>query len=234
MSALSDHFQNRIAYWDVVNEAYNDDGSFRTTPWHTIIGDDYIEQAFRLADRYFPNAKLVYNDFNMESPGKRDTVTQLVRDFKAKGVRIDAIGTQSHLRLQTPGLDAIEASIQAFGDAGVEVLVSEMDIDVLPSAGQGNSDLSDPAVAARLNPYVNCLPDDIAAQLAARWGSLFALFARHSAQIHSVTIWGVSDAYSWLNNTPVNGRTDYGVLFDRQLAPKTAWQSVIEAAQAAP
>jgi endo-1,4-beta-xylanase len=231
MSALSDHFKDRIQYWDVVNEAYNDDGSFRSTQWHTIIGDDYIEQAFRLADQYFPNSKLVYNDFNLETPGKRDTVAKMVRDFKAKGVRIDAVGTQSHLRLQTPTLDAIEASLDTLSATGVEILVSELDVDVLPSAGQGQS--ANAAMNPALNPYVQCLPDGVVSQVATRWGSLFGAFVRHASQIHSVTIWGVSDAYSWLNNTPVNGRTNYGVLFDRNLEPKKDWQSVIEAAGAA-
>jgi endo-1,4-beta-xylanase len=236
MSALAEHFGSRVQYWDVVNEAINDDGSLRTTPWRTIIGDDYLEQAFRLAAQHFPAAKLVYNDFNMENPAKREAVVKLVRDFQARGVRIDAIGSQGHFRLQTPTLDAIGASLDAFAATGLEVLVSEMDVDVLPAANQNQgADLSVSAeLSARLNPYAECLPASVAEQAAARWGALFELFRQHADQLHSVTLWGVSDGYSWLNNWPVNGRTNYALLFDRQLQPKQSWQKVIEAAGGAP
>jgi endo-1,4-beta-xylanase len=235
MSELGKHFGNHVQYWDVVNEAFNDDGTLRSTDWRTIIGDDYLEQAFRLAALYFPDAKLVYNDFNMESPGKRDAVVKLVRDFQAKGVRIDAIGSQGHFRLDFPSLESIEASLNAFAATGVEVLVSEMDVDVLPPANQNQgADLSVNAqLSAQLNPYTECLPSSIAEQAATRWGALFALFRRHADQLHSVTLWGVSDLTSWLNNWPVNGRTNYALLFDRQLQPKQSWQKVIEAADGA-
>ena len=236
MSALAEHFGNRVQYWDVVNEAYNDDGTLRTTPWRTIIGDDYIEQAFVHAAQHFPDAKLVYNDFNMESPGKRDAVVKMVKTFQEHRVRIDAIGTQGHFRLQSPTLEAVEASIAAFGATGVEVLVSEMDVDVLPPASQNQgADLNVNAeLSAQLNPYAECLPSNVAEQSAQRWRDLFQLFLRHSDSVHSVTLWGVSDGYSWLNNWPVNGRTNYALLFDRQLRPKRNWQQVIEAAGGAP
>jgi endo-1,4-beta-xylanase len=232
MSALAAHLGGHVQYWDVVNEAFNDNGGLRTTPWSTIIGADYIEQAFRLADRYFPDAKLVYNDFNMESAGKRDAVAAMVRDFQSKGVRIDAIGSQGHFRLDGPSLSAVAASLDAFAATGVEVLVSEMDVDVLPAANQNQgADLSVSAeLSERLNPYTACLPSVIVEQATARWAELFALFVQRSDAIQGVTLWGVSDAYSWLNNWPVNGRTNYALLFDRQLQPKRAWQSVIEAA----
>jgi endo-1,4-beta-xylanase len=233
MSALTKHFGSRVKYWDVVNEAFNDDGSLRTTPWRTIIGDDYLEQAFRLADEHFPDAKLVYNDFSMEKPGKRDAVVEMVRGFKQRGVRIDAIGTQAHFQLQTPTLEAIDASLAAFASTGAEVLVSELDVDVLPPAYQNQgADLSVNAeLSERLNPYSECLPRDVAEQAAQRWADIFKVFLKHSGPLHSVTLWGVSDGHSWLNNWPVRGRTNYAQLFDRQLRPKRSWQRVIAAAR---
>jgi endo-1,4-beta-xylanase len=232
MGALAQHFGSRVRYWDVVNEALADDGSLRDTPWHAIIGDDYVEQAFRLADRHFPDAKLVYNDFSMEKPGKRDAVVALVQRFKAAGVRIDAVGTQAHFQLASPTLAEIDASLAAFGSTGVEVLVSELDVDVLPAAYQNQgADLSlNAELSARLNPHPDCLPRDIAEQAAQRWADIFEVFSKHSDRLHSVTLWGVSDAHSWLNDWPVKGRTNYALLFDRQLRPKRAWQSTIQAA----
>jgi len=232
MRALAEHFGNRIAYWDVVNEAFNDDGSLRDTPWRTIIGDDYLDRVFVLAAKYFPDAKLVYNDFSMEKPGRRDAVVRLVQGFKERGVRIDAIGTQAHFQLQSPTLEAIDASLTAFAGAGVEVLVSELDVDVLPPAykNQG-ADLSVNAeLSAQLNPYADCLPSDVAEQAAQRWADIFQVFSRHAQHLHSVTLWGVSDGYSWLNNWPVKGRSNYALLFDRQLRAKQSWQRVIEVA----
>jgi endo-1,4-beta-xylanase len=236
MAALAAHFAGRIQYWDVVNEAFNDDGSLRATPWLAIIGPDSIEQAFILADRHFPDAKLVYNDFSMERPGKREAVVRMANDFRARGVRLDAIGTQGHVRLNAPLITEIEESIEAFGATGAEVLVSELDVDVLPPANENQgADLSINAeLSARLNPYAECLPATVAEQAAERWGSLFELFIEHSSVVRAVTIWGVSDGNSWLNNWPVNGRTIYASLFDRELKPKAAWQSVIDAASTTP
>ncbi len=236
MAALSERIGGRVHYWDVVNEAYNDDGSMRLTPWRSTIGDDYLEQAFILADRFFPDAKLVYNDFGMENPGKRDAVANMVRNLKSKGIRIDAVGSQGHFRLEAPSPMAIEASILAFSEAGAEVLITEMDVDVLPAAAQNQvADLSmNAALSAQLNPYAECLPTLIGERAAQRWGSIFEVFVTHSDKISSVTLWGISDRYSWLNNWPVNGRTNYGLLFDRNLQPKAAWHSVIEASGVSP
>lgn len=234
MRALAEHFGSRVRYWDVVNESFSDNGSLRDTPWRQIIGDDYIEQAFRLAGEHFPDAKLVYNDFSMEKPGKRDAVVALVRDFQARGVRIDAVGTQAHFRLEAPTLEEIDASLAAFASTGVEVLVSELDVDVLPAAyrNQG-ADLSlNAELSAELNPYPDCLPSDVAEKAARRWAEIFEVFSKHADRVHSVTLWGVSDGHSWLNNWPVRGRTNYALLFDRELRAKRAWQSVIQAANA--
>jgi endo-1,4-beta-xylanase len=236
MRALAEHFGSRVRYWDVVNEALGDDGSLRETPWRTIIGDDYLEQVFRLADEHFPDAKLVYNDFSMEKPAKRDAVVALVQAFKAQGVRIDAVGTQAHFQLAAPTLEAIDASLAAFASTGVEVLVSELDVDVLPPAYQNQgADLSlNAELSAQLNPYADCLPSEVAERAARRWADIFEVFSKHSDRLHSVTLWGVSDGHSWLNNWPVRGRTNYALLFDRELRAKRAWQSVIQAAGSPP
>jgi endo-1,4-beta-xylanase len=236
MRALSEHFGDRVTYWDVVNEAFNDDGTLRDTQWRKILGDDYLDVVFTLADEHFPNAKLVYNDFSLEKPAKRDAVVRLVKGFQARGVRIDAIGTQSHFRLESPTLEEIEASIQAFASTGLPVLVSELDLDVLPAAYENQgADLSVNAeLSKRLNPYPECLPQGVAEQAAQRWADIFDIYERHSEHVHAVTLWGVSDRYSWLNNWPVRGRTNYAQLFDRELRPKRAWQRVIEAARSAP
>jgi endo-1,4-beta-xylanase len=141
---------------------------------------------------------------------------------------------RSHVtfQLQSPTLEAIEASLTAFAGAGVEVLVSELDVDVLPPAYQNQgADLSVNAeLSAQLNPYPDCLPSEVAEQAAQRWAEIFEVLSGHSDHVHSVTLWGVSDRYSWLNNWPVKGRSNYAQLFESQLRAKQSWQRVIEVA----
>lgn len=232
MAALSERIGDRVAYWDVVNEAFNDDGTLRNTPWRNVIGEDYLAEVFALADQHFPNSKLIYNDFSMTRNGRRDGVVRMIQDFKSRGVRIDGVGMQGHFQLNGPDVRQIRAAIEAYAAEGVEVLITEMDVDVLPAAQENQgADLSVNAeLSERLNPYAECLPTQIDRQVAERWGELFELFVEQRDNLSSVTLWGVSDGHSWLNNWPVRGRTNYALLFDRELRPKRALQRVIEVA----
>jgi len=176
---------------------------------------------------------LVYNDYLMTHPAKRDGAVRIVKRLQDAGLRIDAVGMQGHWQLDGPSLEAIEASIEAFRDAGVKVMITELDIDVLPKAwGHIGADISAlQEYKDELNPYTDGLPEEIQQQQAERYRDLFELFARHSDTIEFVTFWGTHDGKSWLNNFPVRGRTNYPMLFDRDLQPKPAFFSVIEAAQ---
>ncbi len=218
VAALAERYGSRITSWDVVNEALEDTGELRVSPWRTGIGDDYIEQAFAIADRYFPDAKLVYNDYNMEQTAKVAGAIKLGKTLREAGLRVDAIGLQSHYGMSQPSVGAIETALQAYEDAGFEVLLTELDLDVL-SESSGN-------------PYEECLPADIDENVALRWAEVFRAFVRYSDVISSVTFWGVDDGQSWLNNHPDPGRKNYSLLFDRELRPKTAYASVLEQAEA--
>jgi endo-1,4-beta-xylanase len=105
-----------------------------------------------------------------------------------------------------------------------------LDVDVLPRAGQPQSaDIANRAeMRIGLNPYTNGLPADMQEKLAARYEELFRIFVQHK-EIQRVTLWGVTDSESWLNNFPVRGRTNYPLLFDRQCQPKPAFAAVIQA-----
>ena len=231
IGALAKRYGGKIGYWDVVNEAFNDNGTLRNSDWRKIIGDDYIEQVFRIADRLLPDSKLVYNDYSMFLPGKRNAAVQLVTDLREAGVRIDAIGMQGHYNMDRPTPSELAETLSAFRDAGVEVVVTELDVDVLPSAwGIQNPDISNHETMEALNPYRECLPEEVDRAAADRWGELFAVFVAYSDVISGVTLWGVNDKYSWLNNFPVNGRTNYALLFDRNYRPKTSYMRVIEQA----
>jgi endo-1,4-beta-xylanase len=125
----------------------------------------------------------------------------------------------------------IEESIEAYAALGIKVMITELDIEVLPrnfSGADVNQRMkSDPS----LNPYANGLPDSVQQQLAADYAALFKLFVKHKDKIDRVTFWGVHDGQSWLNGWPVPGRTNYPLLFDRAKQPKPAFYAVVKQKQ---
>ena len=226
-------YKGKIDAWDVVNEAFNEDGTLRNSKWKQIVGDDFIEKAFTFARAADPTAKLVYNDYNAYNPSKRDGIAKLARDLKKKGL-IDAVGMQGHWQLGHPDAKLIEDAIKKYAAAGVQVMVTEMDIDVLPSAGYTGADISqNREYQADLNPYTQGLPDDVSQKLAERYVSLFKVFLKHSKNIYSVTVWGLDDGSSWLNGFPVKNRTNYPLFFDRQLKKKPCYDALVELKQPA-
>jgi endo-1,4-beta-xylanase len=226
-------YKGRIKGWDVVNEALNEDGTLRDSPWRRIIGDDFIAKAFQYAAEADPAAELYYNDYSLENPAKRDGAVRLVKSLQAAGVKVSGIGTQEHQKLDWPSPALVDSMITAFHALGVQVHVTELDIDVLPRATRNlGADVSMRAQAeAALNPYAAGLPDSAQAALTKRYGELFAVYMKHKDAIGRVTFWGVRDGDSWLNNWPVRGRTSYPLLFDRQGKPKPAFDAVVRTAR---
>lgn len=227
-------YKGRIYGWDVVNEALNEDGTMRQTPWYKIIGEDYIAKAFEFAHEADPNARLYYNDYSLENPAKRKGAVELMKKLKALGVPISGIGLQDHNNMNTPTAQVETETIEAFSALGLEVNISELDVDALPRAtNQNSADISATATGtAASNPYVAGFPDDMQQALAKRYADLFEVFVKHRKDIGRVTFWGVTDADSWLNNFPVRGRTNYPLLFDRQGNPTPAFDAVLKEATA--
>jgi endo-1,4-beta-xylanase len=236
LARLRDHihtvvgrYKGKIQSWDVVNEALNEDGTMRQSLWLKIIGDDYIEKAFQYAHEADPRAMLTYNDYNLENEAKRNGAIALVKKLQAKGIPIAIIGLQNHDNLTWPTADQEDATISAFEALGLKVAISELDINVLPSAG--HQPTADVALSIQqnkaLNPYADGLPDSVQQQLAARYAELFRVFLKHRGTVTRVTFWNVTDGDSWLNNWPMQGRTNYPLLFDRTGQPKPAFDAVI-------
>ena len=225
-------YKGRIQSWDVVNEALNEDGTMRQSLWEKIIGDDYIAKAFQYAHEADPQAQLTYNDYNLENEAKRKGAIALIARLKAEGVPITSVGLQGHDSLTWPTVDQMDAAISAFGNLGLKVAISELDIDVLPPATrQATADVTVSIQQnAALNPFVNGLPDSVQQQLAKRYAELFGVFLKHRDVVNRVTFWGVTDGDSWRNDWPVRGRTSYPLLFDRAGQPKAAFDAVIRAA----
>lgn len=227
---VAGRYKGKVNGWDVVNEAVEDDGTLRKTNWLKIIGEEFIGKAFEYAQMADPEAELYYNDYNMWKAEKRDRVVKLVQDLKNKGIKIDGVGMQGHYGLDYPTLEQIEASILAFSKLGVQVMITEMDIDLLPnpSSRQGADIAQTFQFQEGFNPYAHALPDSIQQQLSERYASLFGLFYKHRDKISRVTFWGVADHHSWLNDWPMNGRTSYPLVFDRNYAPKPAYEAILK------
>ena len=236
IEAVMKHFDGKVIGWDVVNEAISDkaDEYLRDTPARRAIGDDYVVQAFKLAaEAGGPNVQLYYNDFSIEVPAKREKAIRLIKELKAAGARVDGVGIQGHASLNFPDPEMFDEAIAAFAEQGVKVMITELDVDVLPRRRRGGgADLS-ATEKHGADPYKSGLPSDVQQELAERYGDLFAVFVKHrdAGHLTRVTFWGVYDGHTWLNNWPVRGRTNHPMLWDRQLLPKPAFDAVIGALQ---
>ncbi|AQQ10161.1 Endo-1,4-beta-xylanase A precursor [Sedimentisphaera cyanobacteriorum] len=224
-------YKGKVHGWDVVNEAIEDNGSLRNTKWREIIGDDYIAKAFEYAHQAAPEAELYYNDYNMYRGKKRKAAAELAKKLQSKGIRIDGIGIQGHWGLSHPPSAEIQKSIDAFSNLGLKVMITELDLTVLPSAWEHRgADISQNyELRNEINPFPNGLPANMHRKLAKRYKQLFVLFSRNSGKLSRITFWGVHDGCSWRNNWPVRGRTDYPLLFNRNCKPKPAFEAVLEA-----
>ena len=226
-------YKGKVKGWDVVNEAFEDDGSWRNSKFYQIIGEDYIRLAFQFAHEADPDADLYYNDYSMSHEGRRNTVVKMVKDLKSQGVRIDGVGLQGHMDMVFPDLDEFEKSMLAFAETGVKLMITELDVTVLPRPGidVGAEISASFEYQQKLNPYAEGLPDSVSIALNNRYNDIFKLFLKHSDILERVTLWGVYDGQSWRNNWPVRGRTDYPLIFDRNFQPKPVVKSIVEEAE---
>jgi endo-1,4-beta-xylanase len=202
IKTVVEHFKGQLAAWDVVNEAVSDEAvdpkaKMRDTIW-SKIGPDYIAQAFRWARDADPDVKLFYNDYNAEAMNpKSQTVYELVRDLKAKGVPIDGVGLQMHVGIKNPpDIAGITANIKRLNDLGLEVQVTEMDVKL---------DTNQP-LAQQLQAQAKVYADVLRVCLTASRCTAFVL-------------WGFTDAYSWLASSKP-------LPFDGVYQPKPAYDAL--------
>lgn len=197
------HFKGRVYAWDVVNEAFNEDGTFRESVWFNTLGEEFIELAFRWAHEADPHAKLYLNDFNFESiTPKTDAAVALIKRLKAKGVPIHGVGAQSHLVVGTVPTD-FRAALQRFADLGVDVALTELDI---------RGDL--PETPAKLAQQAKDFRTAVDACLGVK-------------RCVGITLWQFTDALSWIPGVfPTQG---FGTPWDEKLSKKPAYTSISEA-----
>tara|TARA_R110001606_G_scaffold65695_4_gene151749 strand:- start:2588 stop:3718 length:1131 start_codon:yes stop_codon:yes gene_type:complete len=229
INTIVGRYKGKIDAWDVVNEALNDDGTLRKTAFLDALGEDYLSLAFDLTQKVDPDAELYYNDYSMTIPAKRAGAIKMIKRIQELGTKIDGIGMQGHWDLNTPSIEEIEKSIVEYAELGIKVAITELDVSVIPMPWDfSGADVNvkfesgDPT----MNPYPEKLPDSIQVKLAERYEAIFKLFLKHEDKISRVTFWGVNDGDSWKNDWPINGRTNYPLLFDRNNEKKKAYYSV--------
>ena len=207
IGAVLKHYAGNVYAWDVVNEAFNGDGSLRSTIWYDKPGmglnaTGYIEQAFRWAHDEDPNALLFYNDLDAEEMNaKSDAIYAMARDFMMRGVPINGIGMQLHLTREPLSLGSVEANIQRITDLGLQVQFTELDVR-LPVDSRGAA-----------------TPTDLASQ-AAIYGDIAQMcfkFPRCTA----IQTWGFTDKHSWIPR--FFGGTGAALIFDVNYRPKPAY-----------
>jgi|SRR3569833_278989 len=141
VSNVAGHWKGRCYAWDVVNEALDEDGTYRKSLFYQVLGEEYIKIAFRAAAVADPEAKLYYNDYGIERPGnvKTEAAKKIIKMLKDAGIKVDGIGLQAHLHAEThPTLEQHVTVLQDFAALGVETAFTELDMRMLMPSNDTN------------------------------------------------------------------------------------------------
>jgi endo-1,4-beta-xylanase len=228
LQRLKDHintvvtrYKGKIYAWDVVNEVIDDNDAkyFRESKWYAICGEEFVAKAFEYAHEADPNAILFYNDYNTESPGKRDRIYKMIKGLLDKKIPIHGVGLQGHWSLDKPSEKELRTSIEQFSSLGLQVQVTELDVTVYPQE-HGARERKPEDVAS-------FTPEQEQKQIE-QYKMFFKVFRENKKVLTGITFWNISDKRSWLDNFPVRGRKNYPLLFDENLQPKKAYWEVVK------
>ncbi|WP_227607818.1 endo-1,4-beta-xylanase [Hymenobacter translucens] len=199
------HFRGRVAGWDVVNEAFEADGTLRSTIWKQHLGATYLEKAFRYAHEADPEALLFYNDYDLDSnPVKRRAVLSWLRTMRQRGVPVHGLGLQMHISILNPENTQIAEALGEVQQTGLKIHLSEIDVAV--------------------NPLGKAVTPN--RELLQRQADKLAFLVRTYQELprdqqYGITFWGISDQNTWIRR--YFQRDDYPLLFDDNYQPKPAY-----------
>jgi endo-1,4-beta-xylanase len=214
ISTVVGRYAGKVAAWDVVNEAFNDDGTMRSTIWYDKpglgrAGTGYIEQALLWARAADPKAVLFYNDYGTENVNRKsDAIYAMVKDFRARGVPLDGVGFQFHIK-DNDDLGGMDANFKRFAGLGVKIEITELDVR-LPLDANGEPSAAGLAKQAQV------------------YQSIFATCLKYRA-CTAIQMWGFTDRHSWVPQF-FKG-TGAALPFDRDYRPKPAYQAIMEELQ---
>ncbi|MCB9454304.1 MAG: endo-1,4-beta-xylanase [Anaerolineaceae bacterium] len=205
ITTVVSHFRGRVDTWDVVNEAISSTGGYRDTIWLRAIGPEYIEMAFQWAHEADPDARLLYNDYGGEAGGtKFHAIYSLTGDLKQRGVPIDGVGFQMHLRTNLrPNPDTVAYNFAQIVNLGLEVQITELDIRIQDDVG---------TLQERLNTQAEI------------YGDMLQTCLRFGPSCSSFITWGYTDRYSWIPG--YTGNPDAPLPFDENIQPKAAYYTL--------
>jgi endo-1,4-beta-xylanase len=210
------HYAGKVFAWDVINEALDETGSPKNSPWYnqpgiglSDKGTAYIAQVFRWAREADPDAQLFYNENGGEGSGvKADAIYAMAKEFKQRGVPIDGIGLQMHISQLDADTIAIAVNIARLAALGLQIHITELDVSLpLDSAGQAT-------------------PIDLRRQ-ADLYRSIATACLSNPA-CTAIQTWGFSDKYSWIG-WHTHGTRGAALPFDRAYQPKPAYEALLSA-----
>lgn len=208
-------YENDFYCWDVVNEAIEDksDLFLRKSPWLEIIGEDFMDYAFHYAKEVLPNTELYYNDYNESSYPKRDKIYKAVKDMVDRGVPVDGVGLQCHWNIYSPSMDDFQRAMEQYAKLGLKLQVTEMDVSLFEFADETKLD----------KPSIELLKKQTAI-----YKEGFKILREYKDIVDTVTLWGVADDVTWLDDFPVRNRKNWPLLFDENHEPKEALHAIMD------
>ncbi|MBN1799516.1 MAG: endo-1,4-beta-xylanase [Spirochaetales bacterium] len=219
ITQVMQRYKGQIYAWDVVNEAIDpgEKDGFRRNKWYEILGEEYIELAFRYAKEADPEAKLFLNDYGTTDANRRELIIKLIQKLKAKGVSIDGVGMQMHVSLTKPNIYDFESALKDFSEQDLEIQITELDVTVYENKEQSFSKVSQEL----LNEQGHRVKD------------LFAVINKYKEHITSITFWGMTDDHTWLTSYPVK-RSDWPLPFDKEQKAKPFYWGLADPRQLTP
>jgi GH35 family endo-1,4-beta-xylanase len=198
---LVGRYKGKVQGWDVVNEAISDrpgpdptGENLRNSQWLQTLGPEFLTLAFKFAHEADPQAKLYYNDYNIEAGAKHESSMILLRRLIKEGAPIHGVGIQGHWSTHNVPYDAIDRAIADYASLGLKVSITELDVTIRGTSG---GQLGGGGFGRRRGqPVTPASPEDLKAQADA-YARLFAIFVKHDDVIERVTFWGLSDRRTW-------------------------------------
>lgn len=214
IQCVGKRYENDFYCWDVVNEAIEDktDLFYRKSPWLEIIGEDYIDYAFHIAKEILPETSLYYNDYNESNESKSDKICKSLKDMLDRGVPVDGIGLQCHWSIYSPQMDNFRKALEKYANLGLKIQITEMDISLY-----NHNDLKLDRPSAELLK-----------KQAEVYKEAFKIFREYKDVIDCVTLWGIADDETWLDNFPVKNRKNWPLLFNENHEPKEAFYAIMD------
>ncbi|WP_299038419.1 endo-1,4-beta-xylanase [uncultured Pseudokineococcus sp.] len=219
---------------DVVNEVIADGPNgnphdMRDSRWFQVLGEGFVDEAFRLADQHFPGVELFINDYNTEMPSKREDYLSLISALQERGVPIDGVGHQAHVDFARP-VEWLDESMDAVTELDPTLLQAVTELDVNSSTENRGADVGSSGTYIAATDDL----DAAAAEIGYYYRDLFAMLRTHSDSLESVTFWGISNARTWLRTWPNPRPWEQPLPFDDDLQVTPAYWGIVDPSQLPP